>query len=137
MKQALHGFLEFELFKTRSNNYWKLWKTNKFALLHQHVCNKYTTFHHFQYTTLFCITLIVFHPMQPMSAPHCTTTHWPMLKFGGESSSVESGLSSTSSLSNSLMHKTLNSPSDVLPSISFRENVVHLVCSEHCKHTFL
>ena len=41
VKQALHGFLEFELFKTRSNNYWNLWKTNNFALLHQHVCNKY------------------------------------------------------------------------------------------------
>ena len=41
VKQALHGFLEFELFKTRSNNYWNLWKTNNFALLHQHVFNKY------------------------------------------------------------------------------------------------
>ena len=41
VKQALHGFLEFELFKTRSNNYWNLWKTNNFTLLHQHVCNKY------------------------------------------------------------------------------------------------
>ena len=40
-KQALYGFLEFELFKPRSNNYWNLWKTNNFALLHQHVCNKY------------------------------------------------------------------------------------------------
>ena len=57
--------------------------------------------------------------MQPMSASHFTTTHWPMLKFGGVSSSVESGLPSTSSLSNSLMRKTLNSPSDVLSSISF------------------
>ena len=53
---------------------------------------------------------LVFHPMQPMSAPHCTTTRWPMHKFGGESSSVESGLSSTSSLFNSLMRKSLNSP---------------------------
>ena len=50
------------------------------------------------------------------------------------SSSVESGLTFTSSLSNSLMRKS--SPSNVLPSIIFRENVVHLVCSEHCKHTF-
>ena len=32
------------------------------------------------------------------------------------------------------MLKSLNATSDVLPSISFRENVVHLVCSEHCKH---
>ena len=60
-----------------------------------------------------------------MSAPHCTTTRWPMLKFGGESSSVESGLTSTSSLSNSLMRKSLNSPSNVLPRISFQENLVH------------
>ena len=58
---------------------------------------------------------------------HCTTTRWQMLKFGGESSSVESRLTSTSSLSNSLMRKSLNSPSSVLPSISFQENVVHLV----------
>ena len=69
-----------------------------------------------------------------MSAPHCTTTYWPMLKFGGESSSVES----SSSLSNSLMRKSFNSPSSVLPSISFRENVVHLVFGVNlprCKHT--
>ena len=33
------------------------------------------------------------------------------------------------------MRKRLNVPSDVLPSISFRENVVHLVCSEHCINT--
>ena len=33
--------------------------------------------------------------------------------------------------SNSLMRKSLNSPSDVSPSISFRENIVHLVCSKH------
>ena len=72
--------------------------------------------------------------MQLMSASHCTTTHWPMLKFGGVSSSVGSGLPSTSSLSN-YMRKSFNSPSDVLPSISFRENIVYLVCSEHCKHT--
>ena len=39
VNQALHGFREFELFKTRSNNYLNLWKMNKFALL-QHVCNK-------------------------------------------------------------------------------------------------
>ena len=39
----------------------------------------------------------------------------------------DSCLTSTSSLSNSLMRKSLNSPSNVLPSISFRENVVHLV----------
>ena len=63
-----------------------------------------------------------------MSSSHCLTTHWPMLKFGGVSSSVES------SLSNSLMRK-INSPSDVLPSISFRENLVHLVCSEHSVNT--
>ena len=66
-----------------------------------------------------------------------TLHHNSLLKFGGVSSwSVESGLPSTSSLSNSLMHKSLNSPSDVSPSISFLENIVHLVCSEHCKHTF-
>ena len=40
VNQALHGFLEFELFKTRSNNYLNLWKTNKFVFLHQHVCNR-------------------------------------------------------------------------------------------------
>ena len=39
VNQVLHGFLEFELFKTRSNNYLNLWKTNKFVFLHQHVCN--------------------------------------------------------------------------------------------------
>ena len=79
----------------------------------------------------FCITLTcISSDMQPMSASHCTTTHWPMLKFGGVSSSVESGLPSASSLSNSLMHIRC------LPSISFRDNVMHLVCSEHCKHTF-
>ena len=33
---------------------------------------------------------------------------------------LKSGLTSTSSLSNSLMRKSLNSPSNVLPSISFR-----------------
>ena len=87
-----------------------------------------TTFGHFQYTTLFCITLTCI--------SHRTTIHRPMLKFGGVSSTVESGLPSTSSLSNSLMRKSLNSPSDVPPSISFRENIVHLVCSEHCNHTF-
>ena len=127
VKQALHGFLEFELFKTIFNNYWNLWKTNNFALLHQHVCNKYLHLATSRTRHSFASHWLVFHPMQPMSAPHCTTTRWPMLKFGGESSSVESGLSSTSSLSNSLMRKSLNSPSSVLPSISFRENVVHLV----------
>ena len=128
VKQALHRFLEFELFKTRSNNYWNLWKTNNFTLLHQHVCNKYLQ--HLATSSTrhsFASHWLVFHPMQSMSAPHCTPTRWPMLKFGGESSSVESGWSSTSSLSNSLMCKSLNSPSNVLPSISFRENVVHLV----------
>ena len=119
-------FLEFELFKTRSNNYWTLWKTNNFALLHQHVCNnKYLHLATSSKRHSFASHWLVFHPMQPMSAPHCTTTRGPMLKFGGES--VESGLTSTSSLSNSLMCKSCNSPSLVLPSISFRENVVHLV----------
>ena len=54
VKQALHGFLEFELFKTRPNNYWNLWKT-KINLLY--CISTSTTFGHFQYTTLFCITL--------------------------------------------------------------------------------
>ena len=128
VKQALHGFLEFELFKTRSNTYWNLWKTNNFALMHQHVCNKYLK--HLATSSTrhsFASHWLLFHPMQPMSAPYCTTTRWQMLKFGGESSSVESRLTSTSSLSNSLMRKSLNSPSNVLPSISFQENVVHLV----------
>ena len=120
-----HGFLEFELFKTRSNNYWNLWKTNNFALLHQHVCNKYLATSSTRHS--FASHWLVFLPMQPMSAPHCTTTRWQMLKFGGESSSVESRLTSTSSLSNSLMRKSLNSPSNILPSISFQKNVVHLV----------
>ena len=84
-----------------------------------------------------------------MSASHCTTagtTHRPMLKFAGVSSSVESGFKSNqvlfshtynlqyvhfichphqSSLSNSLMRNGLNLPSDVTPSISFWENIVH------------
>ena len=64
--------------------------------------------------------------MMPMSASHRTIIHRPMLKFGG----VESDLPSTSSLSNSLKRKSLNSPSDVSPSISFRENIVHLECSD-------
>ena len=48
-----------------------------------------------------------------------------MTTFGGVSS--ESDLPSTSSLSNSLVRKSLNSSSDVLPSISFREDSVHLL----------
>ena len=36
VNQALHGFLEFELVKTKSNNYLNLWKTNKITLLRQH-----------------------------------------------------------------------------------------------------
>ncbi len=127
LKQALHGFLDFELFKIRSNNYWNLWKTNNFALLHRHVCNKYLHLATSSTWHSFASHWLVFHTMQPMSVSHCITTHWPMLKFGGVSSSVESGLTSTSSLSNSLMRKSLNSPSNVLPSISFQENVVHLV----------
>ena len=109
-----------------SNNYWNLWKTNKFALLHQHVCNKCQQ--HLATSSTrhsFASHWLVFHLMQRMSASHCTTAHWLMLKFGGVSSSVESGLPSTSSLPNSLMRKSLNSPSNVLPSISFRENVVY------------
>ena len=87
--QALHGFLEFELYKTRSNNYLNLRKTNKFTLLHQHVCNK--CLQHLATSSTrhyFASHWLVFHMMQPMSASPCTTTHWPMLKFGGVSSSV-------------------------------------------------
>ena len=100
VKQALHGFLEFELFKTKSSNYRNLWKTNQLSLLHQHVCNK--CLQHLATSSTrhsFASHWLVFHLMQPMSASHWTTTHWPMLTFGGVSWSVESGLSSTSSLS--------------------------------------
>ena len=55
VKQALHGFLEFELFKTRSNNYRNLWKTNNFALLHQHVCNKYLQHLDFTVCSIRCV----------------------------------------------------------------------------------
>ena len=89
--------------KTKSNNYWNLWKTNKFAF--QHVCNK--CLQHLATSSTrhsFASHWLVFHLMHPMSASHCSTIHWPMLKFGGVFSSVESDLPSTSSLCNSLIY---------------------------------
>ena len=110
VKQALHGFLEFELFKTRSNNYWNLWKTNKFALLHQHVCNKclqHLATSSRAYTIIFWITLT------------CISSDATNVRFTLDDNSLVNAevwrcificrvrlTISTSSLSNSLMRKS-------------------------------
>ncbi len=119
VKQALHGFLEFELFKTRFNNHWNLWKTNNFALLQQHVCNKYLHLATSRTRHSFASHWLVFHLMPS----------WPMLKFGGESSSVESGLPSTASKLNYVSGDEL----DIVVSIELFWNQTilrwcHVVC---------
>ena len=82
-----------------------------------------TTFGHFQYTTLFCIALTCI--SSDASNVHFTLHHNSLANTDvwGVSSSVESGLPSTSSLYNSLMrHLLLNlrgprdCPSSVVPS---------------------